>query len=260
MSAKRYQTTRTTLGEGQPFARPAGRPWLCTARLGGRRLSGKLNCTCPQGLLAAGPDVGRLAGHVRRYRMAVPQRRPSVSRRVVNRLRTHSLLSLFLGLLLRRRFNRAGLLVRVPGLPRIIVTNLGGSIRVENCTFYPGVRFECWRNASIVIGNGTYLNRNVLIVAAQEVRIGRDCMISWDVVIMDTDQHGIGGAPIVSRPVRIGDRVWIGCRAIILKGVTIGDDAVVAAGAIVAKDVPAGAVVASEAARVLRPGRSLSSS
>ena len=186
--------------------------------------------------------------------MAVQQHRPSVSRRVVNRLRKHSLASLFLGLLLRHRFNRAGLLVRVPGLPRIAVINLGGSIRVENCTFYPGVRFECWRNASIVIGNGTYLNRNVLIVAAEEVSIGRDCMISWDVIIMDTDQHGVGGAAAVSRPVRIGDRVWIGCRAIILKGVTIGDDAVVAAGAIVTKDVPAGAVVASEAARVMRAG------
>ena len=184
--------------------------------------------------------------------VAQPER--SFSARVRHRLRKHSLASLALGLLLRRKFTHAGLLVREPGFPRIRVRNLGGSIEAENCTFFPGVRLECWSGASIRIGNGTYLNRNVEIIAQQEVVIGRDCMVAWDVVIMDTDQHGLGGNPPVGLPVRIGDRVWIGCRAIILKGVTIGDDAVVAAGSVVTKDVPAQAVVAGVPARVIRAG------
>ena len=180
---------------------------------------------------------------------------PSWWERVRRRLTKHSLPALFLGLLLRRKFTRAGILVRVPGFPLLHIWNKGGRIEVANCTFFPGVRLECWRDARVSIGNGTYLNRNVEIIAAQEVVIGRDCMIAWDVVIMDTDQHGIGGAAIASRPVHIGDRVWIGCRAIVLKGVTIGDDAVVAAGAIVTKDVPSGAVVAGQAAHVIRTTR-----
>ncbi len=176
-------------------------------------------------------------------------------RRVRGRLRQHSLLSMALGLLLRRKFSRAGLLVRMPGFPPVRVRNLGGRIEAANCTFFPGIRLECWPDARIAIGNGTYLNRNTEVIAAREVTIGRDCMIAWDVVIMDTDQHGVGGAPPVARPVRIGDRVWIGCRAIILKGVTIGDDAVIGAGAIVTRDVPAGAVVAGQPARIIRGGR-----
>lgn len=176
-------------------------------------------------------------------------------KRVRHRLVKHSLPSLFLGLLLHRKFSRAGILVRPPGFPSVRIRNMGGWIEAANCTFFPGVRLECWRGARISIGNGTYLNRNVEIIAAQEVLIGKECMIAWDVVIMDTDQHGIGGAPAVSRPVHIGDRVWVGCRALILKGVTIGDDAVVAAGAIVTKDVPPGAVVAGQAANVIRSGR-----
>ena len=184
---------------------------------------------------------------------AMPAR--TLHKRVVHRLRKHSLLSLLLGLGLRFRFTRAGLIVREPGLPTIKVRNDGGRIEVANCTFYPGVRLECWRGARIVIGNGTYLNRNTEVIAQREVRIGRDCKIAWDVVIMDTDQHGIGGAPPVASPVRIGDRVWIGCRAIVLKGVTIGDDAVIGAGAIVTRDVPAGAVVVGQAARMIRQGR-----
>lgn len=180
---------------------------------------------------------------------------PSFRERVRHRLAKYSLPALLLGLLLRRKFSRAGLLVRPPGFPFVRIRNMGGWIEAANCTFFPGVRLECWRGARISIGNGTYLNRNVEIIAAQEVLIGRECMIAWDVVIMDTDQHGIGGAPAVSRPVHIGDRVWIGCRALILKGVTIGDDAVIAAGAIVTKDVPPGAVVAGQAANVIRSVR-----
>jgi acetyltransferase-like isoleucine patch superfamily enzyme len=146
------------------------------------------------------------------------------------------------------------LLVRKPGLPLIKVRNMGGRIEAANCTFYPGVRLECWRGARITIGNGTYLNRNVEIIAQREVTIGRDCKIAWDVIIMDTDQHGVGSRPPAAKPVHIGDRVWIGCRAIVLKGVTVGDDAVIGAGAIVTRDVPPGAVAVGQAARVIRPG------
>lgn len=51
------------------------------------------------------------------------------------------------------------------------------------------------------------------------------------------------------RPVKIGERCYIGAGAIILPGVTIGDDAVVGAGAVVRADVAAGAVVAGNPAR-----------
>ncbi len=176
----------------------------------------------------------------------------TMRQRVRNRLREHSLLSHLLGLWLRFRFSSAGVLVREPGLPCIRIRNEGGRIEAANCTFFPGVRLEVMRGARIAIGNGTYLNRNVEIIAQQEVTIGQDCKIAWDVVIMDTDQHGVGDAPPVAKPVRIGDRVWIGCRAIVLKGVTIGEGAVIGAGAIVTRDVPPGAIVVGQAARVIR--------
>jgi acetyltransferase-like isoleucine patch superfamily enzyme len=172
--------------------------------------------------------------------------------RTRERLRRASLASHLRGAWLRRRFTRAGLIVVMPGRPGVRVDNRG-VIEVEHITFFPGVRLECWPGAHLRIGTGTYLNRNTEVIAGQEVSIGRDCMIAWDVVIMDTDQHGIGGAPPVARPVRIGDRVWIGCRAIILKGVTIGDGAVIGAGAIVTHDVPAGAVVTGPAATTRLP-------
>lgn len=156
------------------------------------------------------------------------------------------------GALLRPKFTRAGLLTIMPGQPRVQITNRGGQIICENIALFPGVRLECQPGARIVIGNGTYLNRNTEVIAASSVSIGRDCMISWDVIIMDTHQHGLGGQPPVVRPVTIGDGAWIGARAIVLPGVTIGECAVIGAGAVVTKDVPPRTVVAGNPARVIR--------
>ena len=178
-----------------------------------------------------------------------------VLRKVRARLRGTPISAYVWGLRLRRKFTRGGIIVAMPGWPKPHVTNRGGEIYVENCAFFPGVRLEVLKGGRIFIGNGTYLNRNTEVIAQQEVRIGRDCMIAWDVVIMDTDQHGIDGNPPAAKPVVIGDYVWIGCRAIILKGVHIGDHAVIGAGAIVTHDVPPGGIVTGSAAtlRGLRP-------
>jgi acetyltransferase-like isoleucine patch superfamily enzyme len=53
-------------------------------------------------------------------------------------------------------------------------------------------------------------------------------------------------------PTVIGNDVWIGKGATVLAGVTVGDGAVVGARAVVTKSVPPYAVVAGNAARILR--------
>jgi acetyltransferase-like isoleucine patch superfamily enzyme len=172
--------------------------------------------------------------------------------RFIQRLREGVPLSAFVrGALLRRKFSGSGLILSLPGGPLPVVRNDGGTIDADSCTFEAGVRLEVHRGATISIRKGTYLNRNVHIVAAESVTIGYFVQIGWDVVIMDTDLHGHSGQPARSKPVVIGNNVWIGCRAVLLKGVHIGDGAIIGAGAIVTKDVPPLAVVASPSATVL---------
>jgi acetyltransferase-like isoleucine patch superfamily enzyme len=149
-----------------------------------------------------------------------------------------------------RRFTRAGWLACAPGFPKVRVRNLGGVVEAGNCLFFPGVQLEVGKGGRLGIGTGTYLNRGTEIIAWKEVSIGRDCMIGWDVLIMDTDQHPLPGRGLDNRSVRIGDRVWIGARATVLKGVTIGDGAIVGACAVVTRDVPAGAVVTGPSAQL----------
>jgi acetyltransferase-like isoleucine patch superfamily enzyme len=164
------------------------------------------------------------------------------------RLRRFSASARFWGWLLSFSFTSAGWLACAPGFPKPRVKNVGGVLEAGNCLFYPGVRLEVGRGAKLSIGTGTYLNRNTEVISWREVSIGRDCMIGWDVLIMDTDQHPLPGKGLNNRPVHIGDRVWIGARAIVLKGVTIGDGAIIGAGSVVTSDVPAGAVVTGPAA------------
>src|SRR5262245_5784165 len=171
--------------------------------------------------------------------------------RVRRRLHAGGLADHVRGLWLRRHFQRAGIIIVRGGGPFPRVENWG-RIEVENCAFFPGVRLECWKGATLRIGNGTYLNRNTEVVAAGSVSIGRDCMIARDVIIVDSDQHALPGAELVVRPVMIEDRVWVGSRAIILKGVTIGHDSVVGAGAVVTRSVPPWSVVVGPAAQVIR--------
>ncbi len=157
----------------------------------------------------------------------------------------------FWGLLAARKFTRAGWISCAPGFPKVRVKNLGGTLEVGSCLFFPGVRLEVGHEASLRIGTGTFLNRNAEIIAWDEVTIGEYCEIGWDVIIMDTDQHPLPGRGFDYRPVHIGDRVWIGARAIILKGVTIGDGAIVGAGAVVTHDVPSGGIAVGPAAVVM---------
>lgn len=57
---------------------------------------------------------------------------------------------------------------------------------------------------------------------------------------------------LLTRPVVIRRKAWIGAGAMILPGVTVGENAIVAAGAVVTKDVPDNTVVAGVPAKIVR--------
>lgn len=146
-------------------------------------------------------------------------------------------------------------------LRRISIPRQWADIRIRvGVALDEGVTLICSDAAmagKLVIGARTYINRNTILDASLSLVIGEDCMIGPNCYLTDHD-HGIvrgeapAGQPLISKPTRLGDRVWIGANAVVLKGVTIGDDAVIAAGAVVTKDVPAGTVVGGVPARVLK--------
>ncbi len=122
-------------------------------------------------------------------------------------------------------------------------------------TMYEGAAIVVVDGGKLTLGHNSYMNES-LIQCANSITIGDDCAIAGDVLIQDTDFHPIldekGNEKPVSKPIVIGNHVWICAKATILKGVTIGDGAIIAAGAVVTKDVPARCVVAGNPAKVVR--------
>ncbi|MBR2994887.1 acyltransferase [Candidatus Saccharibacteria bacterium] len=134
---------------------------------------------------------------------------------------------------------------RVPILSSISIIHgklsLGKECNIGNNTVISAV------GGKIVIGDGSFVNRNCQIIAHDSIIIGKNVMIGPNVVIMDHD-HKIENGSIkkreyVTKGIKIEDGAWIGANSVILKGVTVGKNAIVAAGSIVTHDCQAGSVL-----------------
>jgi len=91
------------------------------------------------------------------------------------------------------------------------------------------------------------------------VKIGRFVMMAPEVnIITSSHKHDNCIIPMCNqglektKPVTIGDDVWIGTRSVILPGVNIGKGSIVGANSVVTKDVEDYAIVAGNPAKVIR--------
>jgi carbonic anhydrase/acetyltransferase-like protein (isoleucine patch superfamily) len=138
----------------------------------------------------------------------------------------------------------------VGGPGRVVI---GAGCNLESKSAQPNRLNTLTRDAVIEIGPDSYLN-GVHIAARESVVIGARATLGAG-AIFDTDFHGTApgerhtSSP--TRPVRLGDDVWLAERAAVLKGVTVGDAAVIGYGAVVTRDVEAGAIVAGAGVRVV---------
>lgn len=114
-------------------------------------------------------------------------------------------------------------------------------------------------SATLKIGNGTGIS-NSAIICHDRIIIGDDVKIGGSVKIYDTDFHSLDPRKRNTRekdipntkPVTIGNSVFIGAHSIILKGVTLGNNSIVGAGSVVTKSVPAGEIWAGNPAKFIK--------
>ena len=59
----------------------------------------------------------------------------------------------------------------------------------------------------------------------------------------------------ITKPITVGDRVYIGNNVLILPGVNIGNDVIIGAGAVVTRDIPDNSVAVGVPARVIKDRR-----
>lgn len=107
------------------------------------------------------------------------------------------------------------------------------------------------------IGAHSSIGNDAWVYALDQISIGANCCIGEGVRLL-TGAHDVASPhfDLVTKPIRIGDNVWIATGAIVLPGVTIGvtigEGAVVGAGAVVTKDIAPWTVVAGNPARVVK--------
>ena len=113
---------------------------------------------------------------------------------------------------------------------------------------------HAWTGARIEIGDGTFINTGCILSARQLIRIGRNCQIANQVILMDNDFHGTTDRNEEPKPepIILEDNVWIATRCTILKGVRIGEGAVVASGSVVTKDVAPHTMVGGVPAKFIK--------
>jgi len=102
--------------------------------------------------------------------------------------------------------------------------------------------FYCDYGYNIEVGENFYANFSCTILDVNRVIIGDNVMFGPNVQVY-TATHPLDPEERIkglesSKPITIGDNVWIGGGAIILPGVTIGKNTTIGAGSVVTKDIP----------------------
>lgn len=115
------------------------------------------------------------------------------------------------------------------------------------------------KNASLIIGDNVSIS-NSSIYCTNKIIIGDYVMIGGSCKIWDSDFHPLNpierksnpNTNFISKPIFIGDSVFIGGGSIILKGVTIGENSIIGAGSVVSKDIPSNEIWAGNPAKFIR--------
>ncbi|KAJ3333151.1 hypothetical protein HDU76_011068 [Blyttiomyces sp. JEL0837] len=110
---------------------------------------------------------------------------------------------------------------------------------------------------NILLGDNVYFNYNAVLLDCNKITIGDNVFVGPNVSFLcayhplDPEMRKDYG-PEASKPIVVGNDVWIGGNVTILPGVVIGEGSTVGAGSVVTKNVEPYVVVAGNPARVIR--------
>lgn len=134
---------------------------------------------------------------------------------------------------------------------------LGNNVIVGRNAWFDISRYT--KGAKIFVGDGTQAGRNLVVSACKKIFIGKKCLLSYNVSIMDHDHNVLDpgippleGGITEGHEIVIEDECFIGAHSFILKGVRLGKHCVVGANSVVTDSFPAYSVIAGSPARLIR--------
>lgn len=116
--------------------------------------------------------------------------------------------------------------------------------------------FICDYGYQISVGKNLYMNHGCIILDGGGVSFGNNVMVgpqcgfhtAGHPLDSETRNRGIE----YTKPIKIGDDVWIGAGVHVMPGVTIGSNTVIGGGSVVTKDIPSGVLAAGNPCKVIR--------
>ncbi len=116
----------------------------------------------------------------------------------------------------------------------------------SNCRFRDHVIMRTSGKGKIIFGNHSGCSYYCILEAEELIQIGNDTAITEFCVIRDTN-HMVYGTdhhwvytPHITKPIIIGNNVFVGSRTYIHPGVRIGDGAIIGVGSVLTEDTQVG--------------------
>ena len=116
-----------------------------------------------------------------------------------------------------------------------------------------GSDIEVFPNALLTFGGGGATNIGATIICGEKIEIGKNTMLGRHITIRDNNgSHYMNRQGYKnSRPVIIGDKVWLTEQCTIMPGVKIGDGAIIGALSLVIRNIPAHCLASGHPAEVI---------
>ena len=119
---------------------------------------------------------------------------------------------------------------------RSLVLRLFGAKIGKGVHVYPKV--EIWAPWNLIIGDESGIANGVILYSQDKIVIGKKVVISQGSHLC-TGTHNFNkkGFPLITKPITIGDLVWIAAEVFIHPGIVIGSGAVIGSRSVVTKNV-----------------------
>ncbi len=138
---------------------------------------------------------------------------------------------------------------------RSFILKLFGAKVEKGVHVYPAVKI--WAPWNLHLKQECGIANGVTLYGQGYITIGKKTVISQGAhLVAGTHDYTKSGFPLITKPIIIGDDVWIATEAFIHPGITIGNGCVIGARSVVTKDMPEWMVCAGHPCKPIK-GRKL---
>jgi putative colanic acid biosynthesis acetyltransferase WcaF len=120
---------------------------------------------------------------------------------------------------------------------RAFILKLFGAKLGKGVHVYPNVKI--WAPWNLELGDESGIANGAIIYSQGKISIGKRCVVSQGAhLVSGTHDYSVAEFPLITKPITIGDYVWIAADAFIHPGIWIGNGCVIGARSVVIKDMP----------------------